>query len=455
VSGPAGARPGASSPDWQSWAEAVLPLVPPYLARQRWARHDEVSGPAPPVVERGDLLPPGEPVALWLVLQVGGGHYQLLVGVRPEDDAPDLGARDTLGTFELAGQKWFAYDGMADAEIVRPLAGSMGVSDVEDVIVRPVGAEQSNTSVVLGQRVILKLFRRLQEGSNPDVEVTTGLDRVGFNHLASPLGVWSRHGFDLAVAQEFLAGGSEGWALALTSLRDLYAGDEEDPAEVGGDFASEARRIGEMTARMHLALAEAFGVGEGDVGDWVGNTRARLADLGLDEDLAGSIDGFLTDMAAAGTRAPVVRVHGDYHLGQVMRTDAGWFVLDFEGEPARPLSERRVSWPPAKDVSGMLRSFDYAASVVLEERDVAQRPGLLERGQAWVERNRGAFLEGYATTDGIAPLMPGGDTDSAEAQAVLRFFEMDKAIYELGYERAHRPDWERIPRAAIERLLAG
>lgn len=440
-------------PHWPAPIEAVLPLVGPYIARQRWARHDNAEGPVG--IERADLLFEGPPMALWLVVRSGSDLYQLVIGLRSAETSLDLGERDILGRVEVSGSSYVAYDGLADAEIVKPLARSMGVSGIEDAIVRPVGAEQSNSSVVLGQKVILKVFRRLQSGTNPDVEVSTGLDQVGFNHLASPLGVWSRDGFDLAVAQEFLAGGSEGWALALTSLRDLYASDEEDPAAAGGDFGAEARRIGEMTARMHIALAEAFGLHPPALEDWAGALSARADRLGIEAGRRRQVEELAGRLRSLGGLIPSIRVHGDYHLGQVMRADAGWFVLDFEGEPARPIEERRLPWPAAKDVAGMLRSFDYAAAVALAERAESEGDLLRARGRSWEQRSRAAFLEGYGAVEGVARVLPAGASGPAAGQDLLDFFELDKALYELEYERAHRPDWERIPQSAIERLLGG
>lgn len=434
-------------------AAAVMGLVGPYLAGQRWARRDaDPSGELR--LEAWDQIQ-ADPDALWMLVRSGPDLYQLLVGLRPAASPIGLGERETLGTLEDGEGSWLAYDGMADAEIVRPLASSMGVAGIEDCLVRPVGAEQSNSSVVLGQRVILKLYRRVQAGPNPDIEVTTALDRVGFNHLASPLGVWRRDGYDLAVAQEFLAGGSEGWAMAVTSLRDLYASAEDDPALAGGDFASEAHRLGEMTARLHVALAAAFGVEPAHPREWAEALVERAAALSLGSALLGRVRQLAAGVAAGDAPVPSIRVHGDYHLGQVMRTDAGWFVLDFEGEPARPLEERRRAWPAAKDVAGMLRSFDYAAGATLAERLEARRDDLEERARAWEERNRRAFLDGYLSVPGVGPLFPGGDPAGASGAGLLAFFELDKALYELGYERAHRPDWEPIPRSAIERLLDG
>jgi maltokinase len=282
------------------------------------------------------------------------------------------------------------------------------------VHVRPMGVEQSNTSLVFDDRLVLKLFRRLPGGPNPDVTVPAALSAVGFRHVAEPLAVWEHHADHLAVVQPFLAGGAEGWALALASLRDLYAA-ECDPADAGGDFAAEAGRLGHVTARMHVAMAQAFGIEAGDDG-------------------------------------PRVLVHGDYHLGQVLRTDAGWFVLDFEGEPLRALEERTAPSSPFKDVAGMLRSFHYAAYVALGERDEAARAELLPLADGWEARNRRAFLEGYYGVEDVSPLLP---NDPTARDRLLAACELDKARYEVAYERAHRPEWEWIPQAAIRRLGAG
>lgn len=433
---------------WSAQAEALLPMIVPYLARQRWARHD--AEPAELHIERGDRIQEGTPEALWLLLRSGPDLYQLVVGLRPAEDPIDLGERDTIGVVPVSDRSWFAYDGMADPDIVRPLAASMGVRGVEEAIVRPVGAEQSNSSVVLGQRVILKLYRRLQPGPNPDVEVTGGLDRVGFNHLASPLGVWSRDGFDLAVAQEFLAGGSEGWALALTSLRDLYASEDDDPASAGGDFAAEAHRIGDMTARLHVALAAAFGVRAGASESWAESLVQRAEALGLGPALVRRVRSLAEGIRGLGSPVPTQRVHGDYHLGQVMRTDRGWYILDFEGEPARPLGQRLRPASPLKDVTGLLRSLDYAARFALGEA-AGGEIGPAGRADAWERHNGAAFLDGYLAVEGVDSLLPAG---GSERQLVLGAYELDKALYELDYEAAYRPAWVPIPAGAIVRILS-
>jgi len=439
--------------------EAVATLIGPWLDRQRWMAHGE-DGPTTVEVEHSEVLIPPDgdaPGVLWFLVHAGPGPvYQALVGVRP--DAIDLGDRDVLGFVDADDGKHFAYDALVDPEAARKFAAIVGVPGVGDMMVRPVGAEQSNSSVVIGEKVIMKVYRRVHPGPNPDVEVGTALDRVGFNHLPSPVAVWRRGDYDLAVAQEYLAGGTEGWALALASLRDLYGGAEPDPAEAGGNMAAEARRIGDMTARLHLALSEAFGLHRASADDWARALEERAASLGLGpqvEHRVGALAARVRRLAETGALGPSIRVHGDYHLGQVMRTDSGWYVLDFEGEPARPLAERRLPWPPAKDVSGMLRSFHYAAAVALADRDDADQEGLAGRARAWERHTREAFLEGYNRVDGIGSLLPGGDPEGQATRELTTFFEVDKALYEVAYERAHRPDWEQIPRDAIDRLLAG
>jgi maltokinase len=305
--------------------------------------------------------------------------------------------------------------------------------------VRPITAEQSNSSLVYDDRLILKVFRRIGAATNPDVEVTEALAAEGFDNVAAPVGVWRLGDVDLAFLQEYLVDGLEGWALALTSLRDMYA-TGSPPDECGGDFASEAARLGTVTAAMHLAMATAFGSEPGDVRAWSAAIGPRPSP---------GLDAVVERLAAVADGGRAIRPHGDYHLGQTMRTERGWFVLDFEGEPARSFEERRRFTSPLKDVTGMLRSFHYAAAVALRERDASEHDDLRPLGSMWEARNRQAFLEGYLGTDGIDSLLP---ADQASFAAVRDAFELDKAIYELHYERSHRPDWVDIPMAALRRL---
>ncbi|HLF69498.1 MAG TPA: phosphotransferase, partial [Actinomycetota bacterium] len=312
-------------------------------------------------------------------------------------------------------------------------------------IVRPMGVQQSNSSLVYDERVVLKLLRQITDPSR-DLEMTKALWSAGFRQVAEPIGVWARQGRDLAMAQRYLGGGVEAWALARTSLRDLF-GSGNEPEIAGGDFAGDCRRIGETTAQMHRVLAQAFGSEPAEPRSWVdlmNSSLERVSDPRLDVDAARGLFDSLADLADAGSS---MRIHGDYHLGQLVETDDGWFVLDFEGEPARPAAERRAPSSPLRDVAGMLRSLDYAARVVEAEHENPHG----SQAESWIQRNREAFLDGYTQAVGGLDLLPSDDTSF---KMILRAFELDKAIYEVGYERAHRPDWVEIPLRAVESMLA-
>ncbi|HEX9546166.1 MAG TPA: phosphotransferase [Acidimicrobiales bacterium] len=438
------------------WPDPVIEMIPAYLGRQRWYAGSESPSPeAVGLVDSDELIATSGGVhrLLWAVVEAEGPRYQLLVGERPMGEVAEFlnGHEDAvLGATDHA----YYYDGTLDAELALALLHVVTNGAEKAEMVRPVGVEQSNTSLVYDDRLILKVFRRLPEGPNPDVEVTEALDRVGFNHLPAPLAVWRRGGLDLIMVQEFLAGGSEGWALALTSLRDLYAAGPDDPSQAGGDFAAEAHRLGLMTAKMHLAMAEAFGVDRSEfrtVG-WprvLDNVETGLRGV-VGAAWTGSAAELMDRLRSVGDPGPAIRVHGDYHLSQVMRTDIGWFVLDFEGEPARSLEERLAKTSPLKDVTGMLRSFQYASNFVLLEREDHELERLVGLAEAWEARNRDAFVGGYLDATGIDALLPeGGET----RQAVSLAFELDKALYELSYEKAYRPDRAVIPEGAIARLL--
>jgi maltokinase len=383
--------------------------------------------------------------------------YQLLVGERTQGDRLDfLHGREeaVLGALDSS----VFYDAALDSELARVVLEVASDGAENATWARPVGTEQSNTSLVFDDRLILKIFRRLHAGRNPDLEVTTALAAAGFHHVAAPLVTWREEPYDLAFGQQFLAGGSEGWALALTSLRDLYNSECDHPSEAGGDFGPEAGRLGQMTAEMHLALAGAFGVtaDEAAVSTWaalVESIGVRLVSLSefAGSDLRQAAAPLLARLQAIDDPGPPLRVHGDYHLGQVMETDAGWFVLDFEGEPARPLGERTAKTSPFKDVGSMLRSFDYAARYALTERSAGEAEKLETLADAWVAHNRQAFLEGYRAVGGVESLLPGAQS----RPAVLVAYELDKALYEVEYERSHRPEWVPLPLGAIHRLLDG
>jgi maltokinase len=320
-------------------------------------------------------------------------------------------------------------------------------------------AEQSNTSVAYGEDGILKLFRRISSGGNPDIEIHEALTRRGSENVAPLLGwIWGRwqdssgdvHEGHLGMMQAFLRTATDGWTVALSSVRDLLVEADLFPDEVGGDFAGEARRLGEATAQVHSDLAAAF-----DTATYTAEQQAALAaGMGLRLDAAIHIVPELAEhaaglrarfdaLAALTTPLPVQRVHGDLHLGQTLRTVKGWKIIDFEGEPAKPLEERVALDTPYRDVAGMLRSLDYAAGATL--REFGQGEQLAHRAHEWSARNRDAFLEGYA--EHTRPLTP-------DAMIVIGAYEVDKAVYEAVYEARNRPSWLPIPLHAIARLAA-
>jgi maltokinase len=436
----------------------VADMIPSYLGRQRWHAGAGEVAPDEVRIEASDLLgslDPGSRRLWWSLVESRGARYQLLIGERPSGETAEFLNAHRDGVLGATDDAYF-YDATLDPEMALALLDIVTEDKESATRVRPVTTEQSNTSLVYDDRLILKLFRRLVEGRNPDVEVTLALDEAGFDHVATPVASWVRNNADLAFVQQYLAGGAEGWALALTSLRDLYAAGPDDPALAGGDFGAEARRLGQMTASMHLAMADAFGVDREEfrsVG-WarlLDDLEARLRRL-VGATWPGTPADLVREIRAVSDPGPGIRVHGDYHLGQVMRTDTGWFVLDFEGEPARPMEERVAFTSPFKDVTGMLRSFQYAAHFVLLEREEEHSEHLGRLAQAWEAHNRNTFLDGYFSTDGIDVLLPEG---TETASAVSLAFELDKALYELAYEQAYRPDWAPIPASAVRRLLAG
>ena len=396
----------------------------------------------------------------------GDDLYQLLLGY---SDAEQLEPRLAAGAIgQVKGQHLF--DAVHDLETPRTLLGLMkqsrslsrlrfvGSEALDDSLSpRVMGAEQSNTSVVFGEDYILKLFRRVQVGINPDLEVTRALADAGSPYVAAPLG-WLEgevggQTTTLAMLQEFERSATDGWAMATASVRDLFAEGDLHADEVGGDFAAESERLGVATAEVHAVLARVLPCRTAGPEESVQTAqqlidrfeRARAVVDELDEH-ADAVRAVYEVVAARTEPVRVQRVHGDYHLGQVLRTQNRWVLLDFEGEPARPLAERTALMSPLRDVAGMLRSYDYAARHLLAERSEvgAGAPNLGYRAAEWAERNRNSFCDGYAGAAGYDPRDEG---------VLLRAFELDKAVYEVVYEARNRPSWLQIPLGSIERLL--
>lgn len=318
---------------------------------------------------------------------------------------------------------------------------------------RPVGAEQSNTSIVFDEELILKVFRRLEAGINPELELLRFLTEHEFENIAQLVGWYSYAGrqmdVTLGILQRFVDG-VDGWERALDTMTD---GTDE--------FIASTRRLGEVTGRMHSILGsdshdpgfcpedtaiESLGLLTATVDEEIESVFLDLPDdvpelepiRGRGEEVRERLR-TLTNIGGAGR---VIRHHGDFHLGQTLWADGDWVILDFEGEPARSLPERRRKRSPLRDVAGMLRSFAYAASASPLLRGA-------EPPSDWEERVRTEFLDGYRSTVEQSLVPSGSGMDR-----LLSVFELEKAVYELRYELNNRPDWVGIPVAGIQRMLA-
>jgi len=327
--------------------------------------------------------------------------------------------------------------------------------------------EQSNSSLAFGEDSLMKVFRKVTAGPNPDIVIHRALTESGSEHVAALYG-WLEledsgtdgQPFHLAMLQQFLRTASDGWQIALASVRDLFAEADLHADEVGGDFAGEAERLGLATAQVHDVLAEEFPTEPWDaaaLGTLSETMLSRLeAAIDVVPQLASFADGLratfrgVARLGEAGITATAQRVHGDYHLGQTLRTVKGWKIVDFEGEPAKPLSERVRPDLVWRDVAGMLRSFDYAAHAVIAdfEADEDADRQIAFRAAEWGRRNTAAFLRGYVENSGRTA----DRTLSAEQDLILRAYVADKAVYEAVYEARNRPTWLPIPLGALARI---
>ena len=427
-----------------------------FVTAQRWFGSKTRHVTHARVIDRATLRDV-EPTLEVALVEIGfetGTHetYQLLRSGDDLDAVSDPRHVRELVHMIRGGVTVNAEDGTVE---FRPVEGFAGLG-TELLEARPVGAEQSNTSIVFDEELILKIFRRLEPGINPELEMLRFLTEHGFENVPA-LGGWYAYSggvmsTTLGILQEFVKGGIDGWELALDEL-------ESAPER----FLGRLRRLGEVTGRMHTVLGsdshepnfypetpsvEALGLLTATVDEEIEKIfltlpedDARVAPIaGRGEEVREQ----LRMLTHAGSVGKVIRTHGDFHLGQTLWSteDDDWVILDFEGEPARPLAERRRKRSPLRDVAGMLRSFAYVVSAAEILRGTQAPDG-------WEERARENFLAGYIEAVDSS-LLPSGQE---AIQRLLSVFELEKAVYELRYELDNRPDWVRIPVAGIQRMI--
>jgi maltokinase len=416
---------------------------PAWLASQRWFRSKQRAIARIIEIDRAPLNRRAALVVIRVEYRDGGLDDRYLVPVVDGDREPvdDDGAWRALAALIVSGATVVGERGRFDATVSAAAPTLLGGSPLDSLAERRLRVEQSNTSVVLGERLMLKVYRLLEDGENPDVEVSAFLTAAGFADtpaVAGSLVYVDDRGVrsTAAMLQAFVPSHGDAWAAMLAA----FASDRPSTTHIASD-------VGQLTDRLHTALASnpldpefpaRSATGE-EVSRWRASAEQQLA-LAVSA-VRGAAHAQLTRFAshvmarfaegfrlAAGT-TPVSRIHGDYHLGQLLaRSDGGYSVIDFEGEPARPLAERRKPTSPLRDVAGMLRSFDYAARTAAGDAETAASLG----------EARAAFLDAY-----------GGPADDA----LLAAFELEKACYEVRYEANNRPDWLSLPLAAVARLV--
>jgi trehalose synthase-fused probable maltokinase len=416
-----------------------------FVHEQRWFGGKSLEVIGADVVDQGVLRREPLLADALVELRYGDGNhhlYQLLLG----KDQYDVIAEPSTGTELVRLVRQGACLPTPDGQVAFEPFAQMPAVPLEES--RVLGVEQSNSSLVVDDTCYVKVYRRIEAGENPDLELTRFLVSHGFEHVPRLYGWWSYTGpllgATLGLVQRYVPDSVDGWSLAIEELVD-----RED------DFVARVRRLGEVIGQLHATLAsdaedpafapeepspESVALLTASVDEDIEQVFLHLPDDEVVAPIVGRGDAvrdLLRGLATVGSVGRRIRHHGDLHLGQVLWSEGDWLVIDFEGEPARPLPERRAKRSPLRDVAGMLRSFTYAAAVA----------GVSHRGVE--ERARAEFLDGYmASVQGTGLLPPREATER-----LLRIFELEKAVYELRYELAHRPDWVPVPVSGIMRLL--
>jgi len=523
---------------------ALALILPDYIRGRRWFGGKARQLSSVQLVETAPINE-GEHATIIALVQVdyadgGSQKYVLPLGFAQGDDAQrvasatiailhstdDQGADEPLTVYDATFDPGFTL-GLLDAiredrttrhgnrQIAAWHTPALAKPDgaTEDLSPSVIGAEQSNTSIKYGNRYILKLFRRLEEGASPELEFGRYLSDKRFPNSPPLLGAIEYSGggpepLTLAILQGFERNQGDAWSYTLRSLAGYLARAMSLPAssglmppagialldlaardvanemnELAADYLPSARLLAERTAQFHLALGEGSGDQAFEPEPFTPQYQASLfADMNTTVEQAFTLLRGKLDTLPPATRAEAeallaqedqvsrhfeplrtraisalrTRVHGDYHLGQVLFTGADFMIIDFEGEPVRSLTERRRKHSPLKDVAGMLRSFhyaaysaffDYLASHEQDDREGAERMETWAKTwQAWVSA---AFLHTYLTTAGNSRIMPASRDD---LETSLNAHLLEKAVYELIYELNNRPDWVRIPLSGIAQL---
>jgi maltose alpha-D-glucosyltransferase / alpha-amylase len=503
-----------------------------YVAGSRWFRA-KTRTIAAIEIEDAFAIPHSDGYLLVLSIAYAdesGDHYILPLAIAEDDDGKPA---DHIAHWQAAnGRQLSLRSALGDEEFRRALlnvivceqklAGRQGTllasrtpalkevcsgapPQVESFVSR---AEQSNTSIIYRNQYILKLFRKLEAGVNPDVEIGNFLTARGFENTPAVLGnlEYRRDGqvYGAGLLQAFVANQGDAWAYTLKSLEEFFArvratsgelplrntdhplelSEQEVPKEVHqlmDAYLASVALLGRRTAEMHIALTDDEGGPDFAPEAFTSKDRERLErDLVAQADIAfellrrkqavlsgGTADAArrllhmedrvaerfaaLKDYSISTVR---IRHHGDYHLGQVLYTGRDFMIIDFEGEPARPLEERRAKALALRDVAGMVRSFQYAAFAALFEEIQARRgaPDKLESAAAaWNAYAGATFLKVYFDASQHQPFVP---ADLRERRILLDAFLLQKALYELAYELNNRPDWLQIPLRGILSLIS-
>lgn len=439
-----------------SWPPDVdmLDVIGDWLYSQRWfpgsvgdsvrlVANIDLSALSAPVDGNGDTIDILEPV--WIsIIEVGETFIQVPLAFT--DVKPDFGVIAQVrgawlvdGPYSPAFLRAWARRAHESGSLY-PIDPSRADEVLDDLVrnaerTRVLTSEQSNTSVVFDSHFacVLKILRVIHCGVHPELEITAALGKAGWPHVAAPVAYLeenipvpelSRSPVVLGIAGALVRDARDGFELFVE-----IASRGEDPSPL-------ARELGQVTAGLHQQLADTLGVHErltpGELRDRLHvNLAASAAEVPQlrESHLIERLENMITRIGELEELPPTIRIHGDYHLGQTLYGHGGWYVLDFEGEPLRPLAERRVPDLALRDVAGMLRSFDYAGAKA-------------EVDAWWVDHARHAFIAGYTADGGF------GEVE----QELIRALEIEKAAYEAVYEYRLRPDWISIPLSALERL---